>query len=75
MRVKKLQDILCHQCFLSGVDASSHFMLYLLKHFQDKGRTDDLFNDSCYEMFGDELNKVLKDWQPSVLPDGKVNLF
>ena len=49
----------------------SKIVFVRLKHLQDKGRTDDLFNDTCYEMFGEELNKVLKDWQPSVLPDGK----
>ncbi|XP_041739267.2 zinc finger MYM-type protein 2 isoform X3 [Coregonus clupeaformis] len=40
------------------------------QHLQAKGRKDDLFSDLCYEPFGEELNKVLKDWQPSVMPDG-----
>ncbi|XP_010764864.1 zinc finger MYM-type protein 2-like [Notothenia coriiceps] len=40
-------------------------------HLHSKGRTDDLFSDPCYLLFGEELNKVLKDWQPSVLPDGE----
>lgn len=42
-----------------------------LKHLHAKGRKDDLFSDPCYQQFGEELNKVLKDWQPSVLPDGE----
>lgn len=44
--------------------------LCALKHLHAKGRTDDLFGDPSYWRFGEELNKVLKDWQPSVLPDG-----
>lgn len=44
-----------------------------LKHLHAKGRTDDLFSDPCYQQFGEELNKVLKDWQPSVLPDGECS--
>lgn len=51
-------------------DSLLYLCLGIQKHLQDKGRTDDLFNDSQYEMFGEELNKLLKDWQPSVLPDG-----
>lgn len=44
-----------------------------LKYLQEKERTDDLFNDPCYSGFEEELNKVLKGWQPSVLPDGKCS--
>lgn len=44
-----------------------------LKHLHAKGRKDDLFSDACYQQFGEELNKVLKDWQPSVLPDGECS--
>lgn len=47
------------------------YLLVYLKYLQEKGRTDDLFNDPCYSAFEEELNKVLKGWQPSVLPDGK----
>lgn len=47
-------------------------ILVYLQYLQDKGRTDDLFNDPCYSTFGEELNKLLKGWQPSVLPDGKT---
>lgn len=55
-----------------------HFFIcgvYLFKHLHTKGRKDDLFSDSCYQQFGEELNKVLKDWQPSVLPDGQYLLI
>uniref|UniRef100_A0A8C2H0F6 Zinc finger, MYM-type 2 n=1 Tax=Cyprinus carpio TaxID=7962 RepID=A0A8C2H0F6_CYPCA len=51
-------------------DSVLYLCLSIQKHLQDKGRTDDLFGDPQYHMFGEELNKLLKDWQPSVLPDG-----
>lgn len=47
----------------------------LLKHLHAKGRKDDLFSDPCYQQFGEELHKILKDWQPSVLPDGRYCLI
>ncbi|XP_066542642.1 zinc finger MYM-type protein 2 isoform X2 [Hoplias malabaricus] len=53
-------------------DSVLYLCLGIQKHLHEKGRTDDLFNDSCYQMFGEELNKVLKGWQPSVLPDGTL---
>lgn len=59
VKIKELKERLC----------LTYICLYL-KHLQKKGRADDLFNDPCYKMFGEELNKILKDWQPSVLPDG-----
>lgn len=48
--------------------------VFLFKHLHAKGRKDDLFSDPCYQQFGEELHKVLKDWQPSVLPDGWYRL-
>ncbi|XP_043105154.1 zinc finger MYM-type protein 2 isoform X1 [Puntigrus tetrazona] len=51
-------------------DSLLYICLSIQKHLQDRGRTDDLFGDPQYHMFGEELNKLLKDWQPSVLPDG-----
>ncbi|MCJ8732432.1 hypothetical protein PDJAM_G00211190 [Pangasius djambal] len=53
-------------------DSILYLCLSIQKYLQDKGRTDDLFNDSCYSAFEEELNKVLKGWQPSVLPDGSL---
>lgn len=46
-------------------------LLICFQHLHAKGRKDDLFSDPCYQQFGEELNKVLKDWQPSLLPDGE----
>ncbi|XP_013879319.1 zinc finger MYM-type protein 2 isoform X2 [Austrofundulus limnaeus] len=60
-------------CRPNGERYSPDSILYLClgiqQHLHAKGRKDDLFSDPCYQQFGDELNKVLKDWQPSVLPD------
>ncbi|XP_061782084.1 zinc finger MYM-type protein 2 isoform X2 [Nerophis lumbriciformis] len=63
-------------CRPSGERYSPDSILYLClgiqQHLHTKGRTDDLFYDACYQQFGQELNKVLKDWKPSVLPDGSL---
>ncbi|XP_040913037.1 zinc finger MYM-type protein 2 [Toxotes jaculatrix] len=63
-------------CRPSGERYSPDSILYLClgiqQHLHAKGRKDDLFSDLCYQQFGEELNKVLKDWQPSVLPDGSL---
>ncbi|XP_034550661.1 zinc finger MYM-type protein 2 isoform X2 [Notolabrus celidotus] len=63
-------------CRPNGERYSPDSILYLClgiqQHLHAKGREDDLFSDPCYQQFGEELNKVLKDWQPSVLPDGSL---
>ncbi|XP_041857452.1 zinc finger MYM-type protein 2 [Melanotaenia boesemani] len=63
-------------CRPNGERYSPDSILYLClgiqQHLHAKGRKDDLFSDPCYQEFGLELNKVLKDWQPSVLPDGSL---
>ncbi|XP_060944447.1 zinc finger MYM-type protein 2 [Limanda limanda] len=63
-------------CRTNGERYSPDSILYLClgiqQHLQAKGRKDDLFSDVCYQQFGEDLNKVLKDWQPSVLPDGSL---
>uniref|UniRef100_A0A8C3ALL3 Zinc finger MYM-type containing 2 n=1 Tax=Cyclopterus lumpus TaxID=8103 RepID=A0A8C3ALL3_CYCLU len=63
-------------CRPSGERYSPDSILYLClgiqQHLHAKGRTDDVFSDPSYQPFGEELNKVLKDWQPSVLPDGSL---
>ncbi|XP_074550798.1 zinc finger MYM-type protein 2 [Halichoeres trimaculatus] len=63
-------------CRPNGERYSPDSILYLClgiqQHLHAKGRKDDLFSDPSYERFGEELNKVLKGWQPSVLPDGSL---
>ncbi|XP_056145512.1 zinc finger MYM-type protein 2 isoform X2 [Lampris incognitus] len=53
-------------------DSILYLCLGIQQHLRAKGRDDDLFNDPCYQQFGEELNKVLRGWQPSVLPDGSL---
>ncbi|XP_028992737.1 zinc finger MYM-type protein 2 [Betta splendens] len=53
-------------------DSILYLCLGIQQHLHAKGRRDDLFSDPCYQQFGEELNRVLKDWQPSVLPDGSL---
>uniref|UniRef100_A0A3Q3JWW1 TRASH domain-containing protein n=1 Tax=Monopterus albus TaxID=43700 RepID=A0A3Q3JWW1_MONAL len=63
-------------CRPSGERYSPDSILYLClgiqQHLHARGWKDDLFSDPCYQQFGEELNRVLKDWQPSVLPDGSL---
>ncbi|XP_069034923.1 zinc finger MYM-type protein 2 isoform X3 [Lepisosteus oculatus] len=53
-------------------DSVFYLCLGIQKHLQENGRTDSIFTDPYYQLFGQELNKLLKDWQPSVLPDGSL---
>uniref|UniRef100_A0AAY4DVV6 TRASH domain-containing protein n=1 Tax=Denticeps clupeoides TaxID=299321 RepID=A0AAY4DVV6_9TELE len=53
-------------------DSILYLCLSVQKHLQDKGRTDDIFSDPSYQQFGEELNNILKGWQPTVLPDGSL---
>uniref|UniRef100_A0A3Q3JYP0 TRASH domain-containing protein n=1 Tax=Monopterus albus TaxID=43700 RepID=A0A3Q3JYP0_MONAL len=66
-------------CRPSGERYSPDSILYLClgiqQHLHARGWKDDLFSDPCYQQFGEELNRVLKDWQPSVLPDGECPLL
>lgn len=77
-----LESSLCEHLRFFSVDNKFHscFFLFLTlkkkkipppQHLHAKGRKDDLFSDPCYQQFGEELNKVLKDWKPAVLPDGE----
>uniref|UniRef100_A0A3Q0R6F4 Zinc finger MYM-type containing 2 n=1 Tax=Amphilophus citrinellus TaxID=61819 RepID=A0A3Q0R6F4_AMPCI len=71
-----LSQFVREACRPSGEHYSPDSILYLClgiqQHLHAKGRKDDLFSDPCYQQFGEELNKVLKDWQPSVLPNGSL---
>ncbi|XP_036396229.1 zinc finger MYM-type protein 2 [Megalops cyprinoides] len=55
-----------------GPDSIFYLCLGIQQHLLDNGRTDDIFSDPSYQLFGEELNKVLNGWQPSVLPDGSL---
>ncbi|XP_019735717.1 zinc finger MYM-type protein 2 isoform X1 [Hippocampus comes] len=51
-------------------DSIFYLCLGIQKHLHANGQQSDIFSDSCYQEFGEELNKVLKDWKPSQLLDG-----
>ncbi|XP_066562569.1 zinc finger MYM-type protein 2 isoform X1 [Amia ocellicauda] len=53
-------------------DSVFYLCLGIQQYLQENGRTDNIFTDPYYQLFGQELNKTLKDWQPSVLPDGSL---
>lgn len=73
--MRTLKFDLCGQPQITACILCLTFFLLCLKHLHANGRKDDLFGDPCYQQFGEELNKVLKDWQPSVLPDGECSLI
>ncbi|XP_041114739.1 zinc finger MYM-type protein 2 isoform X2 [Polyodon spathula] len=53
-------------------DSIYYLCLGIQQHLNVHGRADNIFSDPYYQMFGQELNKILKDWHPSVLPDGST---
>ncbi|XP_064167802.1 zinc finger MYM-type protein 2 [Anguilla rostrata] len=53
-------------------DSVFYLCLGIQRYLLDNGRTEDIFSDPYYHLFGQELNRVLQGWQPSVLPDGSL---
>ncbi|KAJ8350950.1 hypothetical protein SKAU_G00260800 [Synaphobranchus kaupii] len=53
-------------------DSVFYLCLGIQRYLLDNGRTEDIFSDPYYQLFGQELNRVLQGWQPSVLPDGSL---
>ncbi|MGH0141206.1 UNVERIFIED_CONTAM: hypothetical protein FKN15_002550 [Acipenser sinensis] len=53
-------------------DSIYYLCLGIQQHLYVNGRADNIFSDPYYQMFGQELNKISKDWHPSVLPDGSI---
>uniref|UniRef100_A0A4W2HEJ6 Zinc finger MYM-type containing 2 n=1 Tax=Bos indicus x Bos taurus TaxID=30522 RepID=A0A4W2HEJ6_BOBOX len=42
------------------------------KYLCGSNRKDNIFIDPGYQTFEQELNKILRSWQPSILPDGSI---
>ncbi|XP_025052430.1 zinc finger MYM-type protein 2 isoform X9 [Alligator sinensis] len=42
------------------------------KYLCGSNRKDNIFIDPSYQTFEQELNKILRSWQPSILPDGSI---
>ncbi|MBN3294533.1 ZMYM2 protein, partial [Polypterus senegalus] len=53
-------------------DSIYYLCLAIQQHLCENGRKDNIFCDTYYQMFIQELNKILKGWKPSILPDGSV---
>ncbi|MGH0171256.1 UNVERIFIED_CONTAM: hypothetical protein FKN15_060846 [Acipenser sinensis] len=53
-------------------DSIYYLCLGIQQHLYVNDRADNIFSDPYYQMFGQELNKIFKDWHPSVLPNGSI---
>ncbi|XP_043929132.1 zinc finger MYM-type protein 2 isoform X2 [Protopterus annectens] len=54
-------------------DSIYYLCLGIQEYLSGNNRSDGLFTDSCYQTFGQELNRILRTWQPSILPDDKIS--
>ncbi|XP_064413945.1 zinc finger MYM-type protein 2 isoform X4 [Latimeria chalumnae] len=53
-------------------DSIYYLCLGIQKYLYENSRTDNIFSDPGYQMFDQELTKILRSWQPSILPDGSI---
>ncbi|XP_030058253.1 zinc finger MYM-type protein 2 [Microcaecilia unicolor] len=53
-------------------DSIYYLCLGIQEFLHGSNRKDNIFIDPSYQMFGQELNKILRRWQPSILPDGSI---
>nr|XP_056714647.1 zinc finger MYM-type protein 2 [Euleptes europaea] len=53
-------------------DSIYYLCLGIQEYLNGSNRKDNIFMDPNYHTFEQELNKVLRSWQPSILPDGSV---
>ncbi|XP_053312419.1 zinc finger MYM-type protein 2 [Spea bombifrons] len=53
-------------------DSIYYLCLGIQEFLSRSSRKDNVFIDPDYQEFGHELNKILKHWQPSILPDGSI---
>ncbi|CAH2225255.1 zinc finger MYM-type 2 isoform X2 [Pelobates cultripes] len=51
---------------------SIYYMCLGIQEFLSCWRKDNIFVDSDYQEFGQEFSKILRSWQPSILPDGSI---
>ena len=50
------------------------FFFFFFQYLCGSNRKDNIFIDPGYQTFEQELNKILRSWQPSILPDGNALL-
>ncbi|XP_050188117.1 zinc finger MYM-type protein 2 isoform X3 [Myiozetetes cayanensis] len=53
-------------------DSIYYLCLGIQEYLYGSNRKDNIFIDPIYQTFVQELNKILRSWQPSILPDGSI---
>ncbi|XP_051465253.1 zinc finger MYM-type protein 2 isoform X3 [Apus apus] len=53
-------------------DSIYYLCLGIQEYLYGSNRKDNIFIDPVYQTFEQELNKILRSWQPSILPDGSI---
>uniref|UniRef100_A0A8C8VKW6 Zinc finger MYM-type containing 2 n=1 Tax=Pelusios castaneus TaxID=367368 RepID=A0A8C8VKW6_9SAUR len=53
-------------------DSIYYLCLGIQEYLYGSNRKDNIFINPGYQTFEQELNKILKSWQPSILPDGSI---
>ncbi|XP_043386368.1 zinc finger MYM-type protein 2 isoform X12 [Chelonia mydas] len=53
-------------------DSIYYLCLGIQEYLYGSNRKDNIFINPSYQTFEQELNKILKSWQPSILPDGSI---
>ncbi|XP_053564502.1 zinc finger MYM-type protein 2 [Bombina bombina] len=53
-------------------DSIYYLCLGIQEFLTGSNRKDNIFVDSDYQDFAEEFNKIIKSWQPSILPDGSI---
>nr|XP_014436944.1 zinc finger MYM-type protein 2 isoform X4 [Pelodiscus sinensis] len=53
-------------------DSIYYLCLGIQEYLYASNRKDNIFINPSYQTFEQELNKILKSWQPSILPDGSI---
>ncbi|MEE6472744.1 hypothetical protein FKM82_009707 [Ascaphus truei] len=53
-------------------DSIYYLCLGIQEFLSGSNRKDNIFVDQSYQAFGQEFNKIIRSWQPSILPDGSI---
>ncbi|XP_042315313.1 zinc finger MYM-type protein 2 isoform X4 [Sceloporus undulatus] len=53
-------------------DSIYYLCLGIQEYLTGSNRKDNIFLDPNYQTFEQEINKILRSWQPSILPDGSI---
>ncbi|XP_060626946.2 zinc finger MYM-type protein 2 isoform X1 [Anolis sagrei] len=53
-------------------DSIYYLCLGIQEYLNGSNRKDNIFLDPNYQTFEQEINKILRSWQPSILPDGSI---